>query len=129
MGWLALAITIIGLLYEFGGHEPIENERMACYIKVARTNVFAFFLFLLPVYIFWSVLIGNIDIRRWHLIRTIMRVAVALPRNFSICLFLFIGLAVPLGWNYAMNASIETGVSVEYLQYLWNVILSFTNCG
>jgi hypothetical protein len=130
MGWFALAITIMALLYEFGGHEPIENERMACYIKIARTHVFAvFFMFILPPYIFFSVLMGNIDIRQWRSIRTIMRVAVALPRELSAGLFLFIGLAVPFVWNYAMNRSIQSGVFLEHLQYFWNILRSFADCG
>jgi uncharacterized membrane protein len=66
IGWIAIALAIMTLLYEFGGHEAIENARMACYVKVARTHLFGVFSLLIPVFIFWPIVRGKIDIRRWH---------------------------------------------------------------
>lgn len=128
IGWLAVLIAVMTLLYEFGGHEAIENARMACYVRVARTDLFGVIFLLLPVYIFLSVLKGNIDIRKWHSIRTTVRVAVAFPRTVSVGLFLFIGFGVLFGWNYAMNAGIQDGVTKESIGYLFDVIFRFAHC-
>jgi hypothetical protein len=129
IGWIAIALAIMTLLYEFGGHEAIENARMACYVKVARTHLFGVFSLLIPVFIFWPIVRGKIDIRRWHFVRTAVRVAVAFPRIFSIAAFTVFAALVVLFWNYAMNLSIKSGITMDSLKYLWSVILSFVDCG
>jgi hypothetical protein len=48
ISWIAILVAVMTLLYEFGGHEAIENARMACYVKVARTNLFAVIFLLIP---------------------------------------------------------------------------------
>jgi hypothetical protein len=130
INWLGIFIAVSALLYEFGGHEAIENARMACYVKVARTNLFAVIFLLLPLYIFFSVLWGNRDILQWRWTRAVIRMTMAFPRSISIALFLSIGsLVVPLTWNYFVNAAIESGAPIESAKYLLSVITAFLECG
>ena len=128
IGWLGVLIAVMTLLYEFGGHEAIENARMACYVKVGRTNLFAVIWLLLPIYIFVSILGGTRDVLQWRWIRSIIRITMAFPRPVSIGLFLAIGAVVPFAWNYLVNATIESGATIESAKYLLSVITAFLEC-
>jgi hypothetical protein len=129
IGWLGVFIAVMALLYEFGGHEAIENERMACYVRIGRTNFFAVIGLLLPIYIFFSILWGNRDVLQWRWIRGIIRITMAFPRSISIALFLSIGVAVLLVWNHFVNATIESGASFESVRYLLSVVSALWECG
>lgn len=116
-------------MYEFGGHEAIQNARMACYVSTARTHVFAVIGLLLPIYIFIAIISGARDIRQWKLVRMAIRIALAFPRQLSFVVFLFSGaILVPVIWTYISNSAIESGGAIEAFYYLTDVVKLIFTC-
>ncbi len=109
ISWVGVTLTILGLLYAFGGDAPIENSTMACTIKVARQNIFLVFPILVFLYVIYALSVPTVEFREWRIVRNATRLALVLPRRMSFGILLAVGLVVsPLLW-YFINQLVAQG--------------------
>lgn len=128
-GLIGIVLTTLAILYEFGGHEPIENALMACLVKSARQNIFMIIALLPAVYCFLNIVMAGADIRQWRLVRFLMRVLLAFPRLISIMGLVAFGIILmPYAWHYATTHLVEPTLPSEILNNFSVLYSSMASC-
>lgn len=126
--WFTVLVSLMALLFAFGGGNPIENERMACYAKEARANIFLSLPLFLAPYFFYLFVSSAIDVRSWRSIRGIARLLLALPEWVSVTLLLVFSLIlVPATW-YQINSTAEPAFVQQVMGSLSQFITDIIAC-